>query len=401
MSPFYFGVVFWGETFRSYFLDFCLASLLSPNNIPALENPGECRFLICTTRADWAAMQSHPTFGLLEKQIQPILIEMGPPSGQESKMRVMSHGHKALAEKMYEQRACGTFIYPDTVFADGVVAEFQRLAKEGKKVVLAHCPRFANEGLLEALAARGLIRPGMPIALSAKELIAMALPHMHSETRRYEWEAPYFYAESPVFVWWRVPGGGLLAHAAAWAPILVDYAEIARHDTGALNHGTIDGDYIHRNFPDPSDVHAVTDSETMTLMSFTPESSLTYLPLKRGLLTSLPLVGTWYRRLCLRAFLFSPAVDPLKRRLFVLPVTMYSSSPDPRVAQVQRTAADIITRCLYPPNKLEQRSLYWLRILNEGLRVHLGFWVKRRLPATAHFGHTENPAVLRNKHDSN
>ena len=35
--PFYFMVVLWGERFRNYFLDYCLASALSPGNIPALE----------------------------------------------------------------------------------------------------------------------------------------------------------------------------------------------------------------------------------------------------------------------------------------------------------------------------------------------------------------------------
>ena len=34
--PFYFIVVLWGERFRNYFLDFALASALSPGNIPAL-----------------------------------------------------------------------------------------------------------------------------------------------------------------------------------------------------------------------------------------------------------------------------------------------------------------------------------------------------------------------------
>jgi hypothetical protein len=384
MRPFYFGVVLWGAEFRHYFLDLCLPSLLSPNNIPALGNRTESRFLIYTTEADWNLMQAHPIFALLGKYMEPVWLDMKATTGRESKMHVMSQGHKAIASEMHRRGVYGTFIYPDTIFGDGVVAESRRLAKQGKKVVLAHCPRFANEGLLKELATRGLIRPGSPITLTARELIAMALPHMHSETRRYEWEAPYFYAESPVLVWWRLPGGGLLAHAVAWAPMLVDYAAVGRHDTGTLDHWTIDGDYIHRNFPDPADVHAVTDSDAMTLMSFTPETSLTYLPLKRGHLTRLPAIGAWYRRLCLRAFLSSPAIDPLKRRLFALPVTIYPFFPDPLVAQVQRAAADIIAGCFHPPNRLEQRLLYWLRILNEGVLLHVGFWIRRRLPLGGH-----------------
>jgi hypothetical protein len=378
MRPFYLGVVLWGEEFRNYFLKFCLPSLLSPNNIPALENQTDSRFLICTTQADWTAMQADETFGLLKKQIKPVLLELKGLPGPGSKMQVMSEGHKALACRMHELRAYGTFIYPDTVFADGVLTECQRLAKEGKKVVLAHCPRFANEGLLRELAERGLIKPGTPITLAPRELIALALPHMHSESRRYEWEAPYFYAESPVMVWWQIPEG-LLVHTVAWAPMVVDYNAITHHDTGTLDHWTIDGDYIHKNFSDPNDVCAVTESDSITLMSFTPESSLTYLPLRRGNLTILPVLGRWYRRLCLRAFLFSPAIDPLKRRLFVSTVKMAIASARPSSARIQTEAAEMVTQSLHrPPTAREQRALYWLRIINQGLLLHFGFWIKQR-----------------------
>ena len=55
--PFYFIVVLWGERFRKYFLDFCLASALSPGNIPALLASRRSKFLIATRPEDWAAMR--------------------------------------------------------------------------------------------------------------------------------------------------------------------------------------------------------------------------------------------------------------------------------------------------------------------------------------------------------
>jgi hypothetical protein len=207
---------------------------------------------------------------------------------------------------------------------------------------------------------------------------------MHSESRRYEWDAPYFYAESPVMVWWRIPEG-LLVHTVTWAPMLVDYAAVIHHDTGTLDDWTIDGDYIHKNFSNPDDVHAVTESDSMTLMSFTPESSLTYLPLKNGNLTRLPVLGQWYRRFCLRAFLFSSAIDPLKRRLFVSRVKMSMAAPGPSSARIQTKAAAIVIDSLRrPPTAPEQRRFYWLRIINQGLLLHFGFWIKRRAGFVKH-----------------
>ncbi len=377
-NPIYFGVVFWGKEFRGFFTDFCLPSLLSPHNIPSLEKRSGNAFLICTTCEDWAQIQKHPIFHVLKKYIEPVFLEIQQPEPGESKMHVMSQGHKAIASKMFEQNVYGSFIYPDTIFGDGVVAECQRLIKEEKKVVLAHCPRFANEGLLNELMKLGLVKPGIPIALPGAKLIELGIPHMHSEMRRNEWEAPYFYAEAPSLVWWKVDEGSLLVHTQTWAPLVVDYGALKKHDTQTLDEWTIDGDYIFRNFGQSEEIYAETNSEVMTLMSFTPESQLTFFPLKRGNLVGLPVLGEWYRRLCLRAYFSSPTIDQLKRKLFHSPIFMGRRPDEKNVLQVQSEAKRILSKCLVPPNNMQLRALYWLRILNEGILLHIGFWIARR-----------------------
>ncbi len=377
MRPFYFGVVFWGEEFRGYFLEFCLASLLSPQNIPALANRTDSRFLICTTREDWDSMQAHVLFRRLTQIIQIVWLELPPARVAEAKMQRMSQGHKLIAETMHEGRACGSFIYPDTVFADGVVAEAQQLAQSGKKVVLANCPRFANEQFLAELTARGFKRLGEPIALSPDELISLASPHIHSETLRYEWDTPWFYSRSPAVVWWRLPGRRVLMYSTCWAPILVDYACLALHDTATLEDWTIDGDYIYRNFPDRQDVHA---STTMTLISFTPESRLSYLPFRRLRTDYLPLVSGWFKEMNLRSFIFSKAMDPLKRELFSLPLRVGAVADDEEeLMRVEARASAIMSRCFQPIGPRTQSILNLLWILNDGLLKNFRLWLKQRL----------------------
>ena len=375
MRQFYFGVVLWGEEFRGYFLDFCLASLLAPCNIPVLENKSGSRFLICTTAEDWTAMQGHPAFQSLAKQIEPVLIEMKRPADDTSKMRAMSEGHAAIAQTMHRAGVYGTFVYPDTVFADGVMEEAQSLAKAGKKVVLANCPRFANEGFLSVLTARGTQRTGQPMALKPEELISLAIPHMHSETRRYEWDAPYFYARSPVVIWWKVSGGGLLMHSTCWAPILVDYSALAAHATSTLQNWTIDGDYIHRNFSDRSDVHV---SSTMTLISFTPESRLSYLPLMRMRTDYVPVVSRWFKEMNLRSFLFSRAMDPLKRELFAMPLWMGVAGDQKRTSPVEASAASLCVRYARPIGRRTQQMLDLLWIVNDGVLKNFRLWLRQR-----------------------
>src|SRR5436190_24138657 len=80
--PFHFILVLWGERFRSYFLDLCLPTLLSPRNLPALKTQARSKFLICTRPEDWAAMQESKIFALLERYVDPVYLEIPPcPAG--------------------------------------------------------------------------------------------------------------------------------------------------------------------------------------------------------------------------------------------------------------------------------------------------------------------------------
>src|ERR1700677_550261 len=95
---FYFIVVLWGERFRNYFLNFCLASALSPGNIPALKTSPRSRFLIATRPEDWAAMRASEMFGLLKRYVDPVYIEVPAcPSGR-SAYQHMSIGHRLACE---------------------------------------------------------------------------------------------------------------------------------------------------------------------------------------------------------------------------------------------------------------------------------------------------------------
>jgi hypothetical protein len=54
---FCFMLVVWGERHRRYFSDYCLPSLLAPNNIPCIANKHESKFAIATTAEDWTAVR--------------------------------------------------------------------------------------------------------------------------------------------------------------------------------------------------------------------------------------------------------------------------------------------------------------------------------------------------------
>ena len=329
MRPFYFTVIFWGDVHRRYFLDLLLASLLSPHNIPALDPARKSKFLIVTTRADWDALHPEPLFQQMKQYVEPVWFEMPFPCGNESKMLVMSQGHKQVTMRAFADRAYGIFVTPDLVLSDGSVAALERLAEAGKKVVLSVAIRFAQEALLEEMERGGYFKPGHLLVLPARDLMRMALRHLHTETLRYEFNAPYF-ADMPISVYWQVPEGqGVIIYSFSWAPLLVDYAALGDHDTSTFDDWTMDGDYIHRNFPDPNDVYVSRDSDELVLVSFTREADLhfdlTVNPRKRW--RNHDAVLAKVRRI--RELKDSSIMDPLKRSIFPQPVYLHSDDITP------------------------------------------------------------------------
>src|SRR3954469_7323027 len=68
--PVYFSMVVWGEAFVSFFLEFCLPTLLAPNNIPALRHRVGSKFVLHTHESDFAAIERSPAFALLKQTIE-------------------------------------------------------------------------------------------------------------------------------------------------------------------------------------------------------------------------------------------------------------------------------------------------------------------------------------------
>jgi hypothetical protein len=370
------GVVFWGSTFCNYFLDYCLPSLLAEGNIPAIENKTDSLFLVCTTDEDWKNLKEHPVFVRLEAHIPVSHISFALPDSREAKMASMSRGHLTIARAMYERQTHGVYVYPDTVFSDGVLRMAQMRAAEGWPLVLVHCPRLSNEGFLAALGELGLCAPGLPIALDGRQLLAVALPNMHSEVQRFEWSKDTFFADAPSAVFWRSKDGNkLLFHTLSWAPILVDYAAFPRHDTSTLEQWTIDGDYVFRNLPDPTRAYCVLDSDEATLISFTPEAMMSYFPLRVQPAYRLPFVGQQYRLLAMRHYMNSSAIDPLKRALFMHQVRTHTGSESRKEEkEMSLKAYAIASSCLKPLTCSEVLLYKVLRVWNDGLTRRLRAW---------------------------
>ena len=154
---FCFMLVVWGERFRRYFSDYCLPSLLAPNNIPCISNKRESMFAIATTAEDWAELTKHDAFKLLKTHIRPVFMELPAFSPGDPKMVVMSTGHKRLSNHAFRNRSFGVNINPDSIYSDYTVSALQESARRDVKMVLYPGIRFEFEGVVDELTRLGFM----------------------------------------------------------------------------------------------------------------------------------------------------------------------------------------------------------------------------------------------------
>jgi hypothetical protein len=370
LRPFYFIVVVWGQNFRDYFLDFCLPSLLSPNNIPALRNR-RGKFLICTTSEDWRVMETTPIFALLRRYIEPVLVEIPLPPVGRSGCEHMGIGHKMATDRVFRDRAYGVLVTPDYIVNDGAIAALQRHAEDGKRLVLVVALRFGEEPLFRNLAKLGALdggerrsQLGQPLSFSSRQLVAAGIRSFHSETLRYGWESPRF-SEFPAACWWSVPNeDGIVVHSLSWGPMLMDYATLERHDTTALETWTLDGDYLHANFGAKlDDIHVVSDSDEIMQISWAPlaDRAQDLSPLRLHVSS---LWGNFVKGSILRKTVLNPLFDPLKRKLLFVPVRWHSRPLSPAWLETEQKARSVLRRYLFD---LEPRLDSFERAGNSGL----------------------------------
>lgn len=344
--PFYFIIVLWGERFRHYFLDYCLASALSPGNIPALRAARRSKFLIATRPEDWEAMRRSELFKLLERYVEPVYIEIPACPPGISGCQHMGVGHRIACEMAHRDKAYAVVLTPDSMLSDGSVARLQDLADRGTHLVLTAALRFGEEPFLGHLRQLGLLEGrdcATPLTITGPQMVYAAVNGFHSETLAYEWDAPGLMIISPA-AWWRVPGeDGIVLHSLSWAPLLLDYSTIESHDTSTFDQWTLDGDYLFNNSKDMTRIHVVQDSDEVFLASWGP---LAERPVSK---TRFPfdhrLAGHFFRQ-----SFYSGFFDPLKRKLFFLPVRWHSQPLSEKWAVVEERAAQELNRWVEPPS---------------------------------------------------
>lgn len=331
--PIYFNVVFWGEQFRVYFVDYCLPSLLAPGNIPALEKNGQNKFIICTTRSDWEAIQCLPIFIVLKTYIDPYFIEIPLPKEGVSSCRHMGVGHKRATMLAFSDKAFFIALTPDLIISDNSIKKICKHIKRGTQVVLVAALRFCEENLFLEIEKGGytkknnkLSQSGRPLILSGREMVDMGLKSFHSETLRYNWDAPYF-TNFPVACYWHLDHSnskGILLHSFSWAAFLLDYSTVKDHCTKTFDEWTFDGDYVYKNFGHCSRIHVVENSDEIMMISWSPWE-YNRKSLKHNILYKIKPLSDIFKQIWVAMIFYDTIMDPLKKKLFFKPVFWHNN----------------------------------------------------------------------------
>ncbi len=341
-------VTFWGDRFREYFYSLCLSSLLSPNNLPALRGLPGCKFLISTTQDDWSRLEGRPLFERMREYVEPVFIDIGYPGKEDLPILHMSKGHRLAASRAVEDGVWAGFFAPDLLVSDGTVAFVIDKARSGKKVVLAAALRYAMEPVVSSLGRLNLLRPDQPMQLDPRLLAGLACESLHSEIRRYEFEAPSF-GDYPIWSYWRVPGGSaMVVHTVSWALLLADFADTHGYSDSILETDTIDGQYVYRNFyrgNDRRQLYLSSDSDEALFISLTPESELTFYPMQYRRINRTP-GGLSQRLVDIRRFLTGPDVDDFRRLAYTIPVHIHGDELVEASTSTAKRSASVVARAL-------------------------------------------------------
>jgi hypothetical protein len=252
MRPFHVITGVWGDEYTTLFLRAALPTQLTPGNLAQLIDGTDSRYLVHTTAADAARIAAHPAWRRLQALLAAELVIMPeePPGGDA--IARMTACHRLAIARAADEDAGLIFLAPDTVMAEGTLAHVRRVADSGKRVLMCTGVRLTAETFLPAFEA--LVGDASHTGPAPRPLVALALDHLHANTRSAFVDAVPF-TRKPSVIYWPVAGQGLIAHCLHLHPL---YVHPVRR---AIPVESIDGRFLADACPSLRDYAYLDDSD--------------------------------------------------------------------------------------------------------------------------------------------
>lgn len=254
MVGFHYVVVLWGPAFTDRYLRLVLPNHLCEGNLGGLPNLEQSLYQVVTTAADAETIRSSPAWRRLSAMLPTDLITTEDMHGGTSRYDGMTACHRlAIATRRADTALI--FLPPDSVWSAGTFAAALRWANAGKRLFVLPGIRTIAETMDPALGAR-IADPQAPVlSLPPRELMDLAMAHVHPLTERQLWESPRR-TLGPSYLLFRAGPAALALRAFHLHPFMANPPGVA-----AMPPGTIDDAYMETLGQDPDWIHVVTDSD--------------------------------------------------------------------------------------------------------------------------------------------
>src|SRR5208282_5656109 len=149
----------------------------------------------------------------------------------------------------------------------------------GAHAVLAVALRMVEEKLFPDLRRSGHLPAEGPlptspirIVLPPRVVVGSAVRSISHDLLSFDWDAKDFPPPFSAFCFWRVADKDeILIHSSYFVYLLIDFAAIETHNTQSFDVGhSIENIWLSDNFPDPSKVKVLQDSDEAILLSWAP-----------------------------------------------------------------------------------------------------------------------------------
>jgi hypothetical protein len=305
-------MVVWGEAYTETMLKATIPMLLSPGNVPALSNLSSSDITFYTRPEDEKKIRDAPVV----KHLQDLLalrFAYIDPSREKSKYNAMAEAQWTAALRARAEGAHCLMLGPDFLLADGSLATVNHFAAAGKRAVMSYGPRLKQEVTLQVL--ENIKRDDLSIAISSRQLVQLALDHMHPETSSAFVDSDRF-PRAPSFCMWSMKQG-ILLRGFHLHPIMIDFSDPSSiRNLDNLRTVTTDGHFIGQTISRWSDIHVETDSDNFFMCSLHPANS------------RLPAISRLPTQETIRGMAYHPWMNPLHRSFFMQAIRMHAGNLD-------------------------------------------------------------------------
>jgi hypothetical protein len=173
----------WGYQFVGRFLEFCLPTLLAPNNVPAVAQMLPCRFVLISSATDETIVRSHPAWQKLESVCTAEIHLIDDLITQGNHTATITLAFERVLRGYGEAMRDAGFIFlmSDYLIADGSLKTVVTKICEGASCLLAGNFQIIAEDAVPLLRQR--IDPAShEIVLQPRDLIRWSLGHLHPAT---------------------------------------------------------------------------------------------------------------------------------------------------------------------------------------------------------------------------